>query len=210
MPTRTRSLFVLTAVLIAASGCANRQLVTSSVMRDIQARDPKLTKIRVYPAVTFVVVHTKALGDDVRVSGQAGTVREDIRGRRVEVEVNRTRPGAIVAVETLEGQPALWVTFDDECTVRDCAFGFVRTEDGKYRLFHVPLLPGYSEPAVFRKRIAPNKAMEKTRIFSKSKGASVYFTMRGQIASIALEVKKQKRVEIETVKDTKKGVRPGG
>ncbi len=198
------------AALLAATGCANRQLVTSAVMRDIQRQDPELRKIRVYPATTFVVVHTQALGDDVRVSGQAGSVREDVRGRRLEVVVSRSRPGAIVDVEDIEGQPALWVTFDPKCAARDCAFGFVRSEDGKYRLFHVPLLPGYSEPAVFRQRVAPSKAMEKTRIFSKSKGASVYFTMRGRIASIALEVKKQKRVEIETIKDPKQGVRPGG
>jgi hypothetical protein len=202
---------MLTAVLLAAAagGCANRELVTSTVMRDIQRQDPNLTKIRVYPTVTYVAVYTKALADEVRVSGQVGTYSEDVRGRRIEVEVNRNLPGAILAVETLDGQPLLWVSFDEDCTERDCAFGFVRNDDGKYRLFHVPLLPGYSDPTVFRKRIAPRKVMDKTKIFSKSKGASVYFTMRGRIASIALEVKKRKSVDIETVKDPNKGYKPG-
>lgn len=201
---------MLAATVLVAGGCANREMVTSTVMRDIQRQDQKLSKIRVYPTVTFVAVYTKALGEDVRVSGQVGTLNEDVRGRRIEVEVKRTLPGAIVSVETLDGRPLLWVAFDDACTARDCAFGFVRTDDGKYRLFHVPLLPGYSEPTVFRKRIAPRKEMDKTKIFSKSKGASVYFTMRGQIASIALEVKKRKRVEIQTIRDPQRGVKPGG
>jgi hypothetical protein len=201
---------LLSAILGAAAGCANRQLVTSTVMREVQREDPKLGKIRVYPTVTYVVVYTRALGDDFRVNSNAGTLNEDVRGRRIEVEVKRSLPGAIVAVDALEDQPLLWITFDDACTAQDCAFGFVRSDDGKFRLCHVPLLPGYSEPTVFRKRLAPRKMMEKTKIFSKSKGASVYFTMRGQIASIALEVKKRKRVDIVTSKNPQRGVKPRG
>lgn len=179
-------------------------------MRDIQRQDPELTKIRVYPTVTYIVVYTKSLGQEVAVNRQVGTLNEDIRGRRVEVEVGRSLPGAIVATEMLEGEPLVWVTFDDKCTARECSFGFIRTDDGKYRLSHVPLLPGFSEPTVFRKRLAPRKVMDKTKIYSKSKGASVYFTMRGLIASIALEVKKRKRVEIDTLRTKKKGVPAGG
>jgi hypothetical protein len=208
MPLRHHCLAMLAATLVVG-GCANRQLLTTRVLADIQREDPELRKIRVFPTTTYIAVYTKALGDSVRVSGQQGTFSEDVRGRRIETEVNRTLPGAIVGIDTVDEEPALWVSFDDECVARDCAFGFVRGDDGKFRLFHVPLLAGYSQPAVFRKRIAPRKAMEKTRVFSKSKSASVYFTMRGRIASIALEVKKRKRVEIEVIRDPKQGVRPG-
>jgi hypothetical protein len=57
--------------------------------------------------------------------------------------------------------------------------------------------------------MTPRKAMEKTKIYSRSKAAPVYFTMRGLAASIALEVRKRKVFDIEVVHEKKTGVKPG-
>lgn len=202
--------FLLTATASLGIGCANREYVTPNVLLEVQASDPDFKKLRVYPNQTFITVYSRAIGQETGVSGAAGTVEAGFKGKRVEVPVKRKLPGAILGLEELDGQPLLWVTFDERCTETECAYGFVQTNDGLFRLFHVPELEGYADPGVYRKRIAKRKEMERTKIYSKSNATSVYFTLRGFAASIALEVKKRSNVDIETVVAPKEGVRPRG
>ena len=194
---------------ICCTGCANREYVTPNVLLDIQRTDPEFEALRVFPSATFINVHLQALGDDTDVESQIGSVRELVTGKRVEIEIPRGEPGLIVGLDQHEGDALLWISFDERCRTQSCAYGFIQTDDGLFRLFHVPPLPGYAEPVVYRKRMTPRKAMERTKIYSRSKAAPVYFTMRGLAASIALEIRKRKVIDIEVVHETKTGVKPG-
>lgn len=210
MPTFNRlSTAVLLAALATFSGCVSREYVTRTVLHSIGSSDPELKKLRVYPNVTFIAVYSRELGKATDVSGAAGTVEAGFRGKRIEVEVNRKLPGAVVKREELDGQPVLWVTFDERCGEVECAYGFVRTTDGLFRLFRVPPLSGYGEPEVYRKRVKPRKTMERTKIYSRTDATAVYFSTRGQAVSVGLEIKKSEDVDIEVIAAPKKGVQPG-
>jgi hypothetical protein len=199
--------FVVISALM--SGCVSREYVTRTVLQEISASDPELKKLRVYPNVTFVAVYSRALGQATDVSGSAGTVEAGFRGKRIEVPVKRKLPGAVVKLDELDGEPVLWVTFDERCTEVECSYGFVRTSDGLFRLFRVPALAGYGEPELYRKRISPRKTMERTKIYSRTDETAVYFTTRGYAASVGLEIKKREDVDIEVIAAPKEGVRPG-
>ena len=72
----------------------------------------------------------------------------------------------------------------------------------------MPAIDKYAEPFVYRKRISRRKRMKKTKVYSRSRAIPVYFTTRGITASVALEIKRQERIEIETITVENKGV-PG-
>ena len=172
-------------------------------------RDPKLQMVRVYPSAKFIVIYERGLGEDYDIERSQGAVVNTFEARRVEVPIPRELKGAIVeAGTTEEGRLVLWVSFDSKCAERSCTYGFAETEDGLYRLFQAPIIPQYAEPTIYRKRISRRKRMSKTKVYSRSRSLPVYFTTRGMTASIALEIKKQERVEIETITVENKGV-PG-
>ncbi|MEX1362516.1 MAG: hypothetical protein AB1Z98_05280 [Nannocystaceae bacterium] len=198
---------VLGAGLLGA--CAPREYLTPAGLSEIAARDPELQMVRVYPSAKFIVVYQRGLGEDYDIERSEGSVVNTFEARRVEVPIPRDLKGAILeAVQEEGGRLVLWVSFDTKCQTRDCAYGFAQTEDGLYRLFQAPAVPQYSEPTLYRKRISRRKRMSKTKVYSRSRSLPVYFTTRGMTASIALEIKKQERVEIDTIKVQNKGV-PG-
>lgn len=192
--------------LLAA--CAPREYLTPIGLADIQRRDPDLDMIRVYPSATFISIYSRPLGEDYDIERSQGAVIDTFQGRRIEVPIDRKLRGAVLELERKDGRLEIWVTFDTECQQRKCAYGFVETEDALYRLFQVPTIDKYAEPFVYRKRISRRKRMKKTKVFSRSRAKPVYFTTRGITASIALEIKRQERVEIDTIIIDNKGV-PG-
>ena len=98
--------------------------------------------MRVYPSVKFVSYYERELGQDLSVGGTQGEVQTGYRAQRVEIPFAKSLPGAIVGVDTHEGMPLLWVTFDPQCASERCALGFVLSHDQLYRLVHVPRLAG--------------------------------------------------------------------
>lgn len=210
MPTSKRHVIAaLLSALIGVSGCTSREYVTRTILREIRPNDPKLKKLRVYPNVTFVTVYERTLGQASGVSGSAGTVEEGFRGKRIEVPVNRKLPGAIVKLEAYDGEPLLWVTFDERCVEVECSYGFIRTSDGLFRLYKVPDLAGYGQPEIFRRRISKRKRMEQSKLYSKDDAAATYRTVRGYSLSVGLELKKREDIDIEVIEAPKEGVRPG-
>ena len=195
--------------LTTSSACTSREYVTKTVLREIRPSDPQLKKLRVYPNVTLITVYERTLGQDTGVSGSAGTVEAGFRGKRIEVPVRRKLPGAVVKLEAYEGEPLLWVTFDERCVEVECSYGFIRNSDGLFRLFKVPELTGYREAEVFRRRISGRKRMEKSKLYAKDDAAATFRTVRGYSLSVGLEIKKRENVDIETIEAPKKGVRPG-
>jgi len=194
---------------LGATGCANREYLAGNTLIDVRRRDPDFKNLRVYPNATFIATYSRQLGADVGVSQTEGTVEEGYRGQRVEIPVRRGLPGVIVALDSHGSSAVLWVSFDERCQAKDCAFGFVQTDDGLFRLFQVPRIEGYSTPFVYRKRISPRKAMDTAAVYSNEAGTRVYMTMRGHPLTIALEVRRHENIEVETIKSAPRGVKPG-
>ncbi|MBL4684248.1 MAG: hypothetical protein JKY37_06645 [Nannocystaceae bacterium] len=200
---------LLGALVVAGPACANRRFLGGTDLLDVQRRDPTFAKLRVYPSSDFIAVYGRQLANDLSVSGQTGRVDEEYRAQRIEIPVRRSRPGVIVAVDAEDSSALLWVSFESRCASADCAFGFLQGDDGRFRLSQVPVFDGYSSGTVYRKRIAPRKVMEKTTLYSKTSSTSVYFTTRGAVLPVALEIKKRKTVRVETIVAPQQGVRPG-
>lgn len=60
--------------------------------------------------------------------------------------VGRNTRGKLVALDERAGRPLLWVSFDDHCSARRCAFGFLASDNNaRFSLVEVPPLP----PATF-------------------------------------------------------------
>jgi hypothetical protein len=196
----------LAVVLTLASGCAAREYLTAPVLGEIQKRDPELQLVRVYPSVKFISYYERELGQNLDVGGSQGAVQTGYRAQRVEIPFAKGLPGAILAIDEHEGAPLLWITFDRDCTDRHCALGFVRTQDQLFRLVHVPTLPGFSRASVYRGRVTERRRMEKGKVFAKASGAKVFLTTHGITASVALEIKKRGRVDIDTVVVPQSGV----
>jgi hypothetical protein len=193
--------FAAAALLVAsllAVGCSQRQYLSAGVLANAAETDPELEAIRVYPSAKFTVLYKRDLGQSTTVEMRAGGLTTEAKGEQRLYPVGRKTSGAVLSIDQLDGVPLLWITFTQRCTNQECAYGFAETGDGLYRLVHVPTLAGYSDPEVYRKRITKRKRMQKTKIYSRSKGVPAYFTVRGIPASIALEIPTQK-VEDTTV-----------
>ena len=205
-PSNERLFALVLLCASATTGCAAREYLSAPTLVEIQKRDPQLHRVRVYPSVKFVSYYERELGQDLSVGGTQGEVQTGYRAQRVEIPFAKSLPGAIVGVDTHEGMPLLWVTFDPQCASERCALGFVLSHDQLYRLVHVPRLAGFSQPAVYRRRVVERQRMERSKIYSKAKGSPVYLTTNGITASIALQIKKRGRVDIETVVVPQTGV----
>lgn len=198
--------WILAVAMTIGSGCAAREYLTAPVLGEIQKRDPELQLLRVYPSRKFVSFYERELGQNLDVDGPQGAVQTGYRAQRVEIPFAKSLPGAIIAVDAHEGAPLLWITFDRDCIDRQCALGFVRTQDQLFRLVHVPTIDGFSRPSVYRGRVGERRRMEKGKVFAKADGAPVYLTTHGITASIALEIRKRGRVDIETVVVPQSGI----
>jgi len=193
---------------LGLTACAPREYLTPRGLADIQARDPSLQMIRVYASAKFIAVYSRGLGEAYDIERRQGAVVNTFEARRIEIPITRKLLGAILELERRNDRLLVWVSFDSECREQSCAFAFIETEDGLYRLYQTPVIENYAEPFVYRKRISRRKRMKKTKVFSRSRSEPVYFTTRGITASVALEIKKQERVEVETITVDNKGV-PG-
>jgi hypothetical protein len=195
------------ALAVLTSACAPREYLTPAGLNEIGGRDPKLEMIRVYPSAKFIVVYERSLGEGYDIGRAQGSLNREERARRIEVPIPRSLMGAVLEVERRD-RIILWVTFDTRCAERSCAYGFAETEDALYRLFAVPAVEGYATPQLYRKSISRRHRMKPSKVFSRSRSLPVYFTERGFTASVALEIKRRDRLEVETIKVQSSGV-PG-
>lgn len=191
-----------------ASGCAPREYLTPGRLAEITSLDPRLEMVRVYPSKKLIVVYERSLGQGFDIERNQGAIQEQQKGRRIEATYPRKLRGAILEVERQADRTILWVSFDQDCTTRSCAYGFAETDDALYRLYAVPAIQGYAEPSVYRARVSRRARMSRTKVFSRSRSVPVYFTTRGITASVALEIKRTENVEVETIKVQGSGV-PG-
>jgi hypothetical protein len=111
----------------------------------------------------------------------------------LRVIIARSTMGVIIDHEDSNGAVLLWVTFSAGCKDKDCAYGFVQTEDGVYRLARVPERDGYKSPRVFFKKDVSKKTMKLGKLKSLAEKNDVYVFKKknGKIKTIDLIVKKR-------------------
>lgn len=202
----TGALLLWGAALVG--GCAPREYLTPGGLAEVTSLDPRLEMIRVYPTAKLIVIYERSLGQANDIERTQGTLNQQQKARRIEVTIPRKLRGAILEVDRSGERPILWVTFDQQCTTRSCAYGFAETDDALYRLYSVPAIQGYAEPSVYRGQVSRRRRMARTKVFSRSRSLPVYFTTRGLTASVALEIKRREDLEVETIKVQGSGV-PG-
>lgn len=137
---RSRLLALAALLLVGASGCSHRiPLDRHRFDRRIAVSDESASRIRVY------VSHRLKVSYKIPRNG-GSFVDTDIHltGRRQILHrlIGRNTRGKLVALEERAGRPLLWVSFDDHCSARSCAFAFLVGEDNaRFSLVDVPGLP---------------------------------------------------------------------
>ncbi len=131
-----------------------------------------------YPLVsnrTIITYDRREVG-----STQLGpTIRDRRRSRQLVRVLPRRLQGAIVGKETRNGAPFIWVSFEPgRCQDASCALGFVRTDDGKYRLATLPPRDGFEPPKVYRGIVAKRQRMKPGRLKALSDSNPVYGLQR--------------------------------
>jgi hypothetical protein len=174
--------------LVSASGCAKRFVLKPDELEKVKTQSG-VDPLRVYVSERLVTTWVEGQVDEqFEVDRQ---IREASARLRIKNVTTKTDSGLILKIEDLNGMPLLWVTFSATCNKPECAFGFVQTEDGLYRLFKSPPLEGYADPANYYKWL-----WKKYRVMKLGKMASlgeandvlVNKKRNGKLRTIHLEV----------------------
>lgn len=208
-PRRTYLCSLLSAAalvgVLTSSGCAKRIDFTPADLEEVQVKagvDP----LRVYVSKNMVTTYPRDAGQqhfDVR-----GRISESSRRDLRIVETSRRTMGQIIEIAQRNGQPLLWVTFDRACRAPECAYGFVQTEDKRFRLMEVPKLSGYSEPTVYYRKERETRRMQKGKLASLAEANEVYLLKKktGDILTLDLQVIKEIKDEGTKVRSRNRGV----
>lgn len=150
--------------------CAARHILSDRRLAEAEANGSS-AMLRVYVSHRTITVYDRGIIDSTIVRKEID--RRNEKDRR-KVKLGRNDSGVVVHTELLNGQRLLWVTFDARCEDKGCAFGFVQTEDGRYRLVHLPERDGYAMPYVFRSCTIKRQKMALERLASLSDANAVY------------------------------------
>lgn len=168
----------------------------------IDKQEQATEALRVYVSKRLVVVYE---ADDRDQSYEVDRTINTAQDRQLlRVIISRSTMGQIIDTEDRNGAPLLWVTFSSRCKDKDCAYGFVQTEDGVFRLTEVPERDGYKPAKVYFKR-DPKKAMGLGKLKSLAEKNEVYVFKKknGKVKTIDLIVKKRtdNKRQVDTIRD---------
>jgi hypothetical protein len=190
-PRALRSFVVLLPVLAlvgSASGCAKRFALEPKELEKVQT-EAGVQPLRVYTSERLVTTWIEGnANEQFEVDRQ---IREASARLRIKNVTTKTDSGLILKIEELNGMPLLWVTFSATCNAPECAFGFVQTEDGLYRLFKSPPLEGYAEPTNYYKWLWKKyRVMKLGKLKSLGEANDVLVNKKrnGKLRTIHLEV----------------------
>ncbi len=186
---RVGATLLTTACLLATTaGCSKRLALVPTELAKVQV-ESGVQPLRVYPSKRMVSIWKQAA-----VQQNFEVDREIIESSdrdQFKNTTSRKTSGQILKIEDRNGMPLLWVTFDGSCNDPKCAFGFVLTEDNRYRLVERPKLEGYEEdPASYHLCVGKNRVMKLGKMKSLGEANEVYVNKRknGKLRTIHLEV----------------------
>lgn len=198
---RTLSVLALAAGLGASTGCAKRLQLSPAEFERIDKQEQAVEDLRVYVSKKLVLVY-EATDDnkDYQVDKDI-TVSSDQRLLRVIIAKN-TR-GVILDADEKNGAPLLWVTFNSRCKDKDCAYGFVQTEDGVFRLTVIPERDGFKPPTPYYASERKPMALQKLKSLAEKNNVYLWKNPRDKIFTIDLIVKKKtdNSRQVNTIRD---------
>lgn len=186
---RLSTILGLAVGLVAVSGCRKRLPLTPDELERVQT-EAGVQPLRVYTGKKLISIYA---GEN---KNEQFNVERDIvessRGEELEKVVTKNTAGLILKIEEQNGMPLLWVTFESACTTIDCAYGFVQTENGKFRLNKVPDRDGYGDPKIYRYAEWKKRRLKPGRMNSLAEANDVLLVKKrnGKILTIVLTVKK--------------------
>jgi hypothetical protein len=195
------SVFALSVGLLSSTSCAKRLVLTPGEFERIDKREQAVEALRVYVNKRLIVVYE---ADDRGATYEIDRTINTSQDRQLlRVIISRQTMGQIIDSQDSNGAPQLWVTYSSRCKDKDCAYGFVQTEDGVFRLNKVPEREGYLEPkAYFR---TEKKQMTQGKLASLAEKNNVYLFKKknGKIRTIDLIVKKRtdNQRQVDTIRD---------
>src|SRR5690554_762001 len=202
---RTLSVFALSVglsgVMLGSTGCAKRLTLTPAEFERIEKREQATEDLRVYVGKKLVVIYE--LDDDAASYKVDKNINTSSEQNILRVIIAKSTKGVIIDSEDKNGAPLLWVTFSQSCKDKDCAFGFVQTEDGVFRLTTVPERDGYKAPKPYFKRETKAMAHGKLKSLAEKNDVFLWKNPRGKIFTTDLIVKKRTDTKrrTETIRD---------
>jgi len=198
---RTLGVLAVSVGLLASTGCAKRLKLTPSEFERIEKREQATEDLRVYVSKKLIVMYE--LEDDAATYKVDKTINTSSEQNLLRVIIAKNTKGLIIDSEDRNGAPLLWVTFNSRCKDKDCAFGFVQTEDGVFRLHSAPRREDYQSPKSHFK--SEKKAMKLGKLKSLAEKNDVFLwkNKRDKIFTIDLIVKK--RTDTKRKVDTERG-----
>jgi hypothetical protein len=182
---------VFGVMLAVGAGCARRQGLTAGELAQLDGR-AAAGDVRVYVSKRLIAEYPElALERTVAVDRE---IRVRTRERPLREIVGRGTAGQVIGRDQVQGAPRLWVAFAAGCEARDCAYGFVQTEDGRFRLASLPRRAEYHVPAGYRGSVRERRRLQAGRRESLGEANEVLVVRRGERAlTVDLEVKKDSR-----------------
>ncbi|MBK8240582.1 MAG: hypothetical protein IPK74_34090 [Deltaproteobacteria bacterium] len=186
---RTLQLLTVAAMAATATGCAKRLPLTPKELDRVK------TEAGVQPLRVYTSKHVIARYRDANTAQQYTVekkIQETSSGADNEEFTRRDDSGLILKIDELNGDPALWVTFDARFSKPEDAMIFVQSGDGIFRLNHVPEREGFRPPEVFRQRTCKKCKMKNGRMKSLAEANDVLLIKKksGKLLTIDLQVKK--------------------
>jgi hypothetical protein len=132
------------ALLPLGTGCLSRHILTPEYLAEVYKK-PNPERLGVYLNVKLKADYPQ-VDNERAVEIQRSRVK--IRGQQQPhlERISRYIPGKIIDIDTLNEMPRLWITFEELCATRACAYAFVLTEYNRYSLVSVPRVPLGGKP----------------------------------------------------------------
>jgi hypothetical protein len=150
--------------------CAARHILSNKRLAEAETNGAA-DVLRVYVSHRTVAVYDRGVLDTTVVRKQVD--RRKVKDR-LKVKLGRNDSGIVVDEGALNGHRLLWVSFSRRCQSQECAFGFVHTEDGRYRLVELPERDEFADPYAFRSCTIKRQKLRLERLYAISDANAVF------------------------------------
>ncbi len=198
---------------VAAAGCIKRIPLTSKELAEVQVKDAKdFGSLRVYTERKLLVdwVYKEQSGKGVQgvQDEKKGIIGETGSEEKIEHRIKRSRRGKIIKIDELNGRTILYVTFASRCGDPKCAYGFVETDDGKYRLNKLPERSEGYHASVWRSCVWKKRKMSMGKRASLAEPNEVWLVKKGngKLLTMELDVKKQVKTRKQVIREEQDGI----
>lgn len=181
---------LLAVASTSATGCAKRTPLNPGELEKVKTKE-QLTNLRVYTERKLIVLYDEsAVGREFSVDGAITEESDKVVDKRT---TTRNTRGLILKIDELNGKPLLYVTFDPACRDEKCAYRFVETEDGHYRLSTLADREGYNNPRAYRACVWKKRKLKLGKLASLAEANEVYLVKKnnGKLLTMELQVKKK-------------------